>query len=141
MNKDIHSVYIAGPMSGIENWNFDAFCDAAEVLRREHGFVVYNPAEMDHPAEINRTDPFDRNHVGNPDWCKYLKRDIHVIISLVDAVVVIQGWQYSRGASLEVHIAFELGMPVLAYPELELVTEGERMESLSKVMSRAIQLV
>jgi hypothetical protein len=36
-----------------------------------------------------------------------------------DCIVVLPGWQQSQGATLEVHVAKALGLPVLKYPDLE----------------------
>lgn len=40
----INRVYLAGPMTGIEDFNFPAFNDMAAKLRAR-GYVVENPAE------------------------------------------------------------------------------------------------
>ena len=42
-------VYIAGPMSGYEEFNFPAFNKAEELLRKSYGYEhVVNPAKL-HP--------------------------------------------------------------------------------------------
>lgn len=88
-------LYVAGPMSGLPEFNYPAFVSAAEALR-SCGYEVENPAE--NPA--------------CEDWAGYMRLSL-VQISRVDALAVLDGWQMSRGAALEVHIAHALHLPVL----------------------------
>ena len=92
-------VYIAGPMTGLPDLNFPAFHAEAARLRAL-GFDAVNPAEI------------------NPDqtmgWEQCMRRDIPELVKC-DGVVLLPGWERSRGASLEAHIAHALGM-ALVYP-------------------------
>lgn len=88
-------LYVAGPMSGLPDYNYPAFHAAAERLRAA-GYVVENPAENPPCA----------------DWTGYMRLSL-VQISRADGIAVLDGWQMSRGASLEVHIAHALLLPVL----------------------------
>jgi len=45
---------------------------------------------------------------------KWLRKDIEDILT-VDEVWVLPGWEYSRGALLEVHVAQQLGLPVFLF--------------------------
>ena len=47
------TAYIAGPMRGYDNFNFEAF-HAASFDLRSRGYIVYSPAEHD---EENGFDP------------------------------------------------------------------------------------
>jgi hypothetical protein len=104
-------VYIAGGMSGYPEHNFPAFFHAAEALRAL-GHEPVNPAELDGP---------DFDHDNPQPWEHYLKRDI-VLLLECDAVFTLEGWAQSKGATLERHIAKELGMPV--FHRLSDVEEG-----------------
>ena len=88
-------LYVAGPMSGLPEYNYPGFMRAAELLRAS-GHEVENPAE--NPA--------------CDDWQGYMRLSL-VQISRVDGLAVLGGWQTSRGATLEVHIAHALHLPVL----------------------------
>ena len=44
-----NSIYIAGPMTGIVDYNFQAFHAAAKDLRAK-GYTVFNPAEINADA-------------------------------------------------------------------------------------------
>jgi hypothetical protein len=106
LNKYTNRVYISGPMTGQPQFNFQAFNEAAKELRAR-GFKVVNPAE---------------NFGGRTDLDRrtYLAHDIRQI-TRVDAVVVLPGWQGSRGACLEVAVARGLDMPVLDASTLQPV--------------------
>ena len=92
-------VYIAGPMTGLPDLNFPAFHAEAGRLRAL-GYEVANPAEI------------------NPDptagWQACMRADIAQLVTC-DGVRLLEGWERSRGASLEAHIAHSLGMR-LVYP-------------------------
>lgn len=106
-------VYLAGPMRGIESFNFPAFHAAAKGLR-EQGWGVFNPAEMD------ESDGFDfTGTTGDEDLASLgfslrnaLGKDLDFITRRADAVAVLPGWEDSRGARAEVATARALGLPV-----------------------------
>ncbi|EEX0648127.1 DUF4406 domain-containing protein, partial [Escherichia coli] len=76
-------VYIAGPMTGYENFNREAFHKTEEVLKRE-GHTVLNPAVL--------PDGLTQPHY--MDICMAMLR-------CVDAVYMLKGWQQSAGAGAE----------------------------------------
>jgi hypothetical protein len=96
--------YLSGPMTGIPDHNFPAFHEAAAKLRAQ-GLAVVSPAELD------LADP--KPTVGETyPWDYYLRRDLREL-TRCDAVAVLPGWTRSKGAQLEVHVAKELGMPIV----------------------------
>ena len=88
-------VYISGPMTGYPAFNYGAF-NAAEKVLADLGHEPLNPAR--HPVQES--------------WSDYLRLDL-VDVVRADAVAVLPGWEASRGAALEVHVAHALGMTVL----------------------------
>ena len=92
-------VYIAGPMTGLPDLNFPAFHAEAARLRAL-GFDAVNPAEINPEPTVG--------------WQACMRADIAQLVTC-DGVVLLPGWERSRGASLEAHIAHALGM-VLVYP-------------------------
>ena len=90
-------VYISGPMTGYPEYNHPAF-HAAEADLTALGYDVLNPAR--HPVASGMT------------WADYLRADLADVI-LADAVALLPGWEASRGARLEVHVAHALGMSTL----------------------------
>jgi hypothetical protein len=89
-------IYIAGPMSGLPEFNFPAFNTLAAKLRKE-GYIVENPAENGY--EVNKT------------WEDYLRQSLTQMLKC-DHVVVLPGWEKSAGAQLEVYVARSLSMKV-----------------------------
>lgn len=87
--------YLAGPMAGYQNWNHPAFHDAAAQLRTK-GLHIICPAEY-----------------GNlvTGWQECMKRDLHALL-WCDAVIVLPGWERSKGATLEANHATDLQMRV-----------------------------
>lgn len=129
--------YVAGPMTGIPQYNFPAFDRAAEALR-VMGYEVVSPAELDDPedrAKALASDdgaPQTAHHFGK-SWADFLARDVKLIADGEFAVIVVlPGWEKSRGARLETFVANALhDIPVVRYdplsptgltevPELEL---------------------
>lgn len=91
--------YLSGGMSGYPDGNRPQFQIAAAMLR-ERGYDVCNPIEFDESPDL--------------PWSDYLRKDIRALMDC-GGVITLPGWQESRGASLEVHIAHALGMQVLPF--------------------------
>lgn len=98
-------IYLAGPMTGLPDFNFPAFHALAYRLR-ERGMTVVNPAEV------------------NPDqamsWSDCMRRDIAELVTC-HAIALLPGWQNSKGATLEHHIAERLELKLYAVTDTGLV--------------------
>lgn len=94
-------VYLAGPMSGYPEWNFPAFHKAAEELRAE-GYHVFSPAEVDEIFFENRDD-INRQYEENfkEAYKKCLRVDFNYIMDHADVMIMLPGWEGSRGATAE----------------------------------------
>lgn len=104
-------VYIAGPMSGIPDFNRPAFEAAADRLR-SHAFDPVSPVELD-DAEGFDPEAFDGDTVPADLYRRFLLRDLVAILEHeCDGVVVLPGWEQSRGAALEVHVARSVDIPI-----------------------------
>lgn len=106
-------IYLAGPMRGIPEYNFPAFLLAGDLLR-DQGHTVHNPAEADMEAGFQW-----ENTTGNEDLAELgfdhrgaVARGLRWIAQHANAVVVLDGWQESRGARAEVAVAVAVGIPV-----------------------------
>lgn len=97
-------IYVAGPMTGIPDLNFPRFHAEARRLRAE-GHEVINPAEI------------------NPDqgarWEDCMRADIAQLVTC-EAICLLPGFERSRGATLERHIALQLGMHVVYAQEVAI---------------------
>lgn len=90
------TLYISGPMTGIKDHNFPAFNRAAEVLRNV-GYTILNPA--------------DKGIIEGWTWEDYLKYDLNEVLKS-DGIATLPGFTWSKGAMLETHVAFAVGIPV-----------------------------
>lgn len=95
------ALYLSGPMTGHEDWNYPAFHNAAAKLRSS-GYAVINPAEA---YDGDTTLPFD----------VYLRHDLRSILRDCDTIVVLDGWEKSPGAVLEVAVGAALGHGILRF--------------------------
>lgn len=98
-------IYIAGPMSGLPELNYPAFNAKAAELRAM-GYHVENPAENP-PPHCN-------------SWLGYMRLAL-VQIARCDAVVMMPGWEKSRGARIEHQLAVGLGLEIIG---IEPTPEG-----------------
>ena len=95
-------IYLAGPMTGYTDFNFPHFAQMAKTLR-DLGHEVTNPAEIDMGP--------------NPTWGDCMRADIAALIQCT-GIAMLRGWELSRGASLEHHIAKSLSMQILCAYQL-----------------------
>jgi hypothetical protein len=98
-------VYIAGPMTGIADFNYPAFNAAAERLQAL-GHDVLNPVTTE-----------TLNESGAPQtWDWYMRHAIRLVLE-AEAIALLPGWPDSRGAVLERTIGRSLGLDVRALSE------------------------
>lgn len=98
-------IYIAGPMSGVEEYNFPAFFRAEEMLT-DMGFDVINPARRDVEAYNfeweGKNGIFDDIATICPEWSlRDAFRFDMVAICHCHAIYMLKGWQHSGGARAE----------------------------------------
>jgi hypothetical protein len=112
-------LYLAGPMTGVPQYNLPAFHAAAGRLR-SLGHNVSNPAE---------------NFDGRTDleWTNYLAKGIRQV-TRCEAVAVLPGWRKSRGARLEVVVAKALTLPILDAETLEAIVPQTVLEEATTLV-------
>lgn len=122
-------LYIAGPMTGLPQFNFPAFDRLGSILRGM-GFEVVSPAELDDPEDraAALASPDGHMHGGhhmNKTWGDFLARDVKLLADDgIEGIVVLPGWERSRGARLETFVANALcGLPILSYVPSEGLVE------------------
>lgn len=101
--KDPLVVYIAGPMSGLPNFNRKAFYYAEKMLRNL-GFRPINPAML----------PTDLPEEAYMPICR-------AMIEQCEAIHLLDGWENSKGALQEMQWAVELGLKRLDGSDLAVV--------------------
>ncbi|ALY08894.1 deoxycytidylate deaminase [Arthrobacter phage Galaxy] len=101
MTEGVPVLYVAGPMTGLPDFNYPAFHSAAARLRRA-GFEVLNPAENKPPCE-------------DPGWVDWMRAALGQLLK-ADGVALLPGWRTSKGATVERMVARELDIPALTVP-------------------------
>lgn len=100
-------VYIAGPMTGMPNFNRRAFRIAEQMLRNL-GFRPVNPAML----------PIDLPDEAYMPICK-------AMLEQCQAIYLLTGWEQSKGALQEMQWAMELGLKKLEAPDLVVPDKEE----------------
>lgn len=98
-------VYIAGPMRGLVNWNFEAF-DLARTRWREKGHLVFCPAQLVRALQYSEGTGEERDH------CTHAIQVDFACIYASDAIALLPGWERSRGATAELALAQFLGLRI-----------------------------
>lgn len=96
-------LYICGPMTGYEDFNFPLFREVTEILRKR-GYNVVNPAEVDHDGLVGHNPSYEHQD--------YLRDDITKGLMLCNSLVLLPGWTKSRGALVEFNVAVGMGFAV-----------------------------
>jgi hypothetical protein len=103
-------IYISGPVTDMPGLNVQAFQSAAAALQQQ-GWITVNP--------------HDNNLHADTSWRQHMGADIPLLLGC-EAVYMLEGWQTSKGARLEHHIARELGMTILAQDQTLVSTPVRR---------------
>ena len=98
--------YLAGRMTGLPGFNFDAFDKACEHLR---GVMKLN---VKSPHEINYGET-DENR-GSLSYETYIKGGLKLLLEC-DAIILMDGWELSSGAVNELIVARCCAMKVFFY--------------------------
>lgn len=94
------SIYVAGPMTGIPQFNFPAFFQAQRMLEAE-GWIVYNPAAKDSEKELDpeavKTGDDRKAIASGFDFRAAYEWDVLKIIH-GNGIYMLKGWEKSPGA-------------------------------------------
>jgi len=135
--------YIAGPMSGYKAYNAEAF-EAAAFLWREAGHDVVTPFDCNSVVwQRHYGQPFNPYHDtcdwGDPILKEMFAEDVRALCS-ADVIAFLNGWQKSKGATLEHKLATSLGIPCvdavtrqpLTAPTESVCQEADRLVSTDR---------
>jgi hypothetical protein len=103
MKRVYKRAFISGPVTGMPDANRAAFHEAAARLRRM-GYEVENPADN---ADFLPTPP---------DWRAWMTLALNQLLRC-ECVIMLPGWENSRGAKIERQLAIGLGMDVMTLQE------------------------
>lgn len=116
-------VYVCGPMTGYEDWNFPMF-NAAEALLRERGYEVINPASF-----------------GSEDtWQDCLRRDLRHIMQYCDIVMTLPNWHESRGATLEVFVASQVGITIEPFSPKGALPKAKKADLVAPGLDEGVKV-
>ncbi len=101
-------IYVSSGMRGRPKWGMPEIQVAVKILR-ELGHTVISPAEDELGNPLNPDLAYSARDIQG-----FFRYDISAILS-VDAIVVLDGWMYSKGCQLEVAIAKAIGIPVMKF--------------------------
>lgn len=101
------TAYIAGPITKRLNTYQYAFADAEMVLNYL-GYKVLNPAWL--PKGLKNED--------------YQRID-DAMLQTADIVVLLKGWERSKGARREARLAEQLGKKLIEYEQIDMMEEKE----------------
>ena len=89
-------VYISGPITGVSNFR-EKFSKAETELKGKQ-LEPINPALVDLPTSCT--------------WFDYMKIDIEML-KLADAIYLLKGWEFSKGACMEYGFALAAGKQIM----------------------------
>jgi len=130
----IKTIYLAGPMQGIPEFNFPRF-NAVTWCLRQDGHTVFNPAERDIEraggvdiSKGNAGGVLDAETKKHFSLRQALADDTDFICMKANCIALLPGWEKSNGAMAEHRLAVALaseGIEV-AYLDGDLVALMER---------------
>jgi len=143
--------YLAGPMSGIPQFNYPEFHRVAKELR-DAGYNIISPVEEDSPelqatlmaskdGLVNGVQHVDtKAKVEGETWGDILARDVQTIFNRCDGVVVMKDWGKSRGARLEVFVANLAGRSIFVYEGNGRIRPMQESEYLHGILDSTMVL-
>lgn len=99
----MNTIYISGPMSGYPDFNRPAFWQAERKLMGSLEARFINPARINGEEKPGW------------EWGDYMRVALAAMME-ADSIYMLNDWEKSRGAKLELKIAQELGMRVMYQP-------------------------
>jgi hypothetical protein len=108
-------IYLSGPISGKRNGNRRAFDKVIKII--DKSFLGLGAIKIINPLEIAKIVDLDfslrnrnRFYTVKPEWKDYMKADLRRLCD-ADCLYSLKGWEKSKGAVLERHIAEMLEIP------------------------------
>jgi len=109
--------YLAGPITGCERNNIDAFREAQKTVE-SRGYKAIVPHDL--------FKGYDTTGYKHAD---YMKRCYQALI-LADVIVLLPNWRHSKGANLEVQFAQEIGIKLDSVFTLDSVGPPKKRSAL-----------
>ena len=97
----MRTIYISGAVSSDKNFR-EKFSKAEKYLH-DIGYNVVNPVKDEEDGK---------------EWIYYMRKDIVKLMSC-DCIYALSDWVISKGARIEIRLAFDLGMEVIYEGEIK----------------------
>ena len=98
-------IYISGPMTGIEPREYRRRFREAEAILRRHGYGCINPCRV-WPCRFPWLYRLMNALLGKRlAYAVILAYDLILLMTRADGIVMLPGWQASRGAQIENYVA------------------------------------
>jgi len=101
--------YLSGPMSGIPEYNYPAFEEAARILRQT-GLRIESPHE----------NPVPPQQMSEADLWTHMMELCIDQMERCGGIILLKGWPQSRGSRQELQIAMQKDWPVWFYNDYQL---------------------
>lgn len=98
-------IYVSGKMTGLPEYNYPKFEQVTAELRAM-GFTVVCPTELNKSKDWS--------------WKRYMKENIKLLLEC-DYVYVIEGYEDSKGANIEIDLAKAIGLDIVYEGQVEFV--------------------
>jgi len=92
-------LYVAGPMTGLSEFNYPAFREAEQQLA-DAGYQVVSPRK-DGDEDLWETKPYEF----------FLRRGFEDVL-VCDGLALLNGWERSKGVSMEIALATWIKIPI-----------------------------
>jgi hypothetical protein len=112
------NIYLAGPMTGLPEYNFPEFARVSGILRG-WGHDVVSPHEVPLPCGCKSSPP--QCGADDHDWTEYLRSDLIALLAHAEGIALLDGWQKSRGALLETHVGSKLKLKIRRWADWQTV--------------------
>ena len=105
------NIFISGPMTGLPHYNVGAFAEAHQLIisgtfMGKYVDDVYDPAQEYLNSRVTNPEVAMRHSIANLSSGKY------------DVLLLLPGWETSKGSSLEREVAEAVGMEVIEFESL-----------------------
>lgn len=97
--------YLAGPMTGKPDYNYQLFTDVCAELRKRE-LEILSPHEIKYPELDGK--------IGSLPYFEYVKGGLKLLLEC-DAIMLMTGWELSKGCLNEFYVAKSCDMQVFFY--------------------------
>lgn len=113
-NPKYKKVYLSGPITGMPNNNIQEFKKYEEKFKNLN-FEVINPHNLFSGDEVELLEKcLEEKKITFEEYhSHFMRRDIAEMMNC-DFIAVLDGWEKSKGANIEVYIARNINMPIVS---------------------------